>query len=154
MYCPKDSDLLSEKIYVFHAAFVFLCPSNVDRFHLSGGIFATATASLHLCKNRSVPQFGNPQPLHSLHYVSLSPVVASRCSIPLACGLKKQGQILFSVYPCVSNMEGCRRQVRRTERFERARNTATRSVAKGNALYPAMLLLASAGKSILPVSLD
>ena len=33
-------------------------------------------------------------------------------------------------------------------------NIATRSVAKGNALYPAMLLLASAGKSILTVSLD
>lgn len=32
-------------------------------------------------------------------------------------------------------------------------NIATRSVAKGNALYPAMLLRASAGKSILPVSL-
>ena len=30
-------------------------------------------------------------------------------------------------------------------------NIATRSVAKGNALYPAMLLLASAGKSILLV---
>ena len=34
----------------------------------------------------------------------------------------------------VSNMEGGRRQVRRTERFERARNTATRSAAKGDAL--------------------
>ena len=57
-----------------------------------------------------------------------------RIKRPLVCKHSARAGTDLASFVRVSNMEGCRRQVRRTERFERARNTATRSAAKGDAL--------------------
>ena len=58
-----------------------------------------------------------------------------RIKRPLVCKHSARAGTDLASFVRVSNMEGCRRQVRRTERFERARNTATRSAAKGDALF-------------------
>ena len=57
-----------------------------------------------------------------------------RIKRPLVCKHSARTGTDLASFVRVSNMEGCRRQVRRTERFERARNTATRSAAKGDAI--------------------
>ena len=50
-----------------------------------------------------------------------------RIKRPLVCKHSARAGTDLASFVRVSNMEGCRRQVRRTERFERARNTATPS---------------------------
>ena len=57
-----------------------------------------------------------------------------RIKRPLVCKHSARAGTDLISFVRVSNMEGCRRQVRRIERFEQARNTATRSAAKGDAL--------------------
>ena len=85
------------------------CLKKSEFIYQSRGIFATATASLRLCKKRGVSQFGNPQPLPSCGFAGAQPRLTQNAA-PLAfCRLCRRSlSVQWPASPCFPSLPQAR----------------------------------------------